>query len=39
MQEVVYKVIRCTYLGAVHKICRLGRGEGDSPKDDLVDPT
>ena len=40
MQEVVYKVIRCTYLGAVHKICRLGRGEGGSPKDDLlIDPT
>ena len=23
-------------IGAVHKLCRLGRGEGGSPKDDLV---
>ena len=22
-------------LGAVHKLCRLGRGEGGKPKDDL----
>ena len=24
------------YLGAVHKLCRLGKGEGCSPKNDLL---
>ena len=28
---------KTTVLGAIHKLCHLGRGGGGSPKDDLVD--
>ena len=28
--------VRISFLEAVHKLCRLGRGDGGSPKDDLL---
>ena len=30
------RIVLINGLGAVHKLCRLGRGKGGSPKDDLV---
>ena len=32
----VYYVVNLKGNGAVHKLCHLGRGEGGSPKDNLV---